>query len=90
MCLGVPGRIVETHMDRGTLMAAVDFGGVTKTVCLAYVPEAEEGQYVIIHAGFAITILDEAAAMASLDLFEEIGIVEALEEPIDSSKAAGS
>jgi len=71
-------------------MAAVDFGGVTKTVCLAYVPEAEEGQYVIIHAGFAITILDEAAAMASLDLFEEIGIVEALEEPIDSSKAAGS
>lgn len=76
-------------MDRGTLMAAVDFGGVTKTVCLAYVPEAEEGQYVIIHAGFAITILDEAAAMASLDLFEEIGIVEALEPAHDSTEAIG-
>ncbi len=59
-------------------MATVDFGGVTKDVCLAFAPEADVGQYVIIHAGFAITVLDEEAAHASLDLFEEIGIVEAI------------
>ncbi len=76
MCLGVPGRITQTHMDRGTPMATVDFGGVTKDVCLAFVPGSRVGDYVIIHAGFAITVLDEEAAHASLDLFEEIGIVD--------------
>ena len=76
MCLGVPGRIVDTHDDRGTPMATVDFGGVTTTVCLAYTPDAAIGDYVIIHAGFAISIVDEAAAQASLDLFEELGILE--------------
>jgi len=57
-------------------MATADFGGVTKTICLVYVPEASIGDYTIIHAGFAITVLDEEAAQASLDLFEEIGILE--------------
>ncbi|MGI9602418.1 MAG: HypC/HybG/HupF family hydrogenase formation chaperone [Acidimicrobiales bacterium] len=90
MCLGVPGLVVETHLDRGTPMATVDFGGVTKTVCLAYVPDAREGQYVIIHAGFAITVLDEAAAKVSLDLFEEIGIVEAVEQSDSPNEAVGS
>jgi len=78
VCLGVPGRIVDTHVEHGTPMATVDFGGVTKNVCLAYTPEATAGEYVIIHAGFAISLLDEEAAMASLDLFEEIGIVESV------------
>jgi hydrogenase expression/formation protein HypC len=57
-------------------MATVDFGGVTKTVCLAYTPDAAIGHYVIIHAGFAIGALDEEAALASLDLFQEMGVVE--------------
>lgn len=74
MCLGVPGRVIDTHDDRGTPMATVDFGGVTKTVCLAYTPDASIGDYTIIHAGFAIALVDEEAAQASLDLFEEIGI----------------
>lgn len=77
MCLGVPGRILNKYQDRGTAMATVDFGGVTKNVCLAYTPEAEVGDYTIIHAGVAITILDEAAALASLALFEEIGLFDA-------------
>lgn len=76
MCLGVPGRIIETYDDRGTPMATVDFGGVTKTVCLVYTPDASIGDYAIIHAGFAIAVLDETAAQQSLDLFEEIGIFE--------------
>lgn len=73
MCLGMPGKVIEVRDDRGTRMATVDFGGVTKSVCLAFVPEAEVGDYAIVHAGFAITRLDESAALESLKLFEELG-----------------
>ena len=76
MCLGVPARVVSTHEDRGTPMATVDFGGATKSVCLAFAPDADEGDYVIVHAGFAIAVLDQVAAEESLDLFEQMGIVE--------------
>jgi len=74
MCLGVPGRVLEVHDEHGIRMASVDFGGVTKSVCLAYLPDAEVGDYAIVHAGFAITRLDEAAAAASLRLFGELGL----------------
>lgn len=73
MCLGIPGRVTDVRDDRGVPMATVDFGGVTNDVCLVYVPEAEVGEYVIVHAGFAITVLDEAAAQESLRLFDEMG-----------------
>ena len=76
MCLGVPGRIVETHDDRGITMATVDFGGVTKPVCLAYTPEAGVGDYTIVHAGFAISVVDEAAAAEALALWKEMGQAE--------------
>ncbi|MFA9565956.1 MAG: HypC/HybG/HupF family hydrogenase formation chaperone [Acidimicrobiales bacterium] len=76
MCLGIPGRIIETHDDRGTPMATVDFGGARKTVCLAFAPDSEIGDWVIVHAGFAIATLDEAAAQESLELFAELGMVE--------------
>lgn len=73
MCLGVPGKVLELTDDRGTPMALVDFGGVTREVCLAYVPEAGLGEYVIVHAGMAIQVLDEQAAAETLRLFEELG-----------------
>lgn len=76
MCLGVPGRVTETHDDRGTPMATVDFGGVTKEICLAFTPEAVVGTHVIVHAGFAITELDEEAATATLDLWAEMGVTD--------------
>lgn len=76
MCLGVPGRVVEVHDDRGTQMATVDFGGVTRDICLAYVPEAQVDDWTIVHAGFAITLLDEAAARETLALMAEMGIVD--------------
>lgn len=76
MCLGIPGRIVEGRDDHGIRMATVDFGGVTKDICLAYVPEAAVGDYVIVHAGFAITRLDEARAIETLEFMSELGIVE--------------
>lgn len=76
MCLGVPGKVIEIRDERGTRMATVDFGGVTKDCCLAYVPEATVGEYTVIHAGFAITMLDEESALQTLKLFDEIGLLE--------------
>jgi hydrogenase expression/formation protein HypC len=57
-------------------MATVDFGGVTKDICLAYVPEVDVGDYTIVHAGFAITKLDEASARETLRLMGEMGIID--------------
>ena len=73
MCLGVPGRIESVHDDRGVPMATVDFGGVSKQVCLAYLPEAGVGDYAIVHAGFAISQLDEASAKESLRAWRAMG-----------------
>jgi len=72
VCLGVPGKVLTIRDDRGTAMATVDFGGATREVCLVYTPEAEVGEYVVVHAGFAIQVLDEAAALESLRLFAEM------------------
>lgn len=60
----------------GTRMARVDFGGVVKDVCLAYLPDAEVGEYVIVHVGFALQRLDEESARASLELFEQLGLLD--------------
>ncbi|MBW1601930.1 HypC/HybG/HupF family hydrogenase formation chaperone [Streptomyces sp. JJ66] len=76
MCLAVPGKVVGTSERDGTPMARVDFGGVVKDVCLAYVPDAEVGEYVIVHVGFALQRLDEESARASLALFEQLGLLE--------------
>lgn len=75
MCLGIPGRVIDIWDDSGTRMSCVDFGGTTKTVCLAYLPDIEVGEYAIVHAGFAITRLDEASANETLQMFAELGIL---------------
>lgn len=76
MCLGVPGRVLEVRQEQGTRMATVDFGGVTKKVCLAYVPDVDVGDYTIVHAGFAITKLDEASALETLRMFADLGLLD--------------
>jgi hydrogenase expression/formation protein HypC len=76
MCLGVPGKIVEIHEDNGLLMAKVDFGGITREACLSYVPEAQVGEYCIIHVGFAISLLSESDAMETLELLNQMGSIE--------------
>ena len=76
MCLGIPGRIIDIYEANGLRMGKVDFGGVTKEVCLAYVPEAKIGDYTVIHVGFALNILDEAEALETLDLLRQIGAVD--------------
>lgn len=76
MCLGVPGKIVETYEKGGLPMAKVDFGGIFREACLSYVPEARVGEYCIIHVGFAISILSEKDAMETLALLKEMGTFE--------------
>ena len=76
MCLGIPGKILEITQERGTRMAVADFGGVTKSICLAYLPEVGIGDWTIVHAGFAITQLDEDAALESLQMFRELGMID--------------
>ncbi len=76
MCLGVPGKITEIYEVGGMRMGKVDFGGIVKETCLAYVPEVEVGDYTIIHVGFAIRKLDEQAAQETLALFREIEMLE--------------
>lgn len=76
MCLGVPGQVRKIWEQDGTKMATVDFGGVEKEVCLAYVPELGVGDWTIVHVGFALTQLDEKSAKETLELFEQIGILE--------------
>ncbi len=76
MCLAIPGRVLEIDDSGFMRMAKVDFGGVVREVCLAYVPEAQVGDYVIVHTGFAISRVDEAEAQETLRLLGEIGLVE--------------
>lgn len=85
MCLGVPGRIVETFEKTGLRMARVDFGGVKREVCLDYVPEARVGDYCIVHVGFAISLLSEVEARETLALLEDIAALES--QPGPSSNA---
>ncbi len=73
MCLGVPGRIVEVVERDGLRMGRVDFDGVTREVCLAYVPDAKVGDYAIVHVGFALSVVDEAQARETLDILRAVG-----------------
>ncbi len=72
MCLGIPGRIIEVYEVNSLRMGKVDFGGVVREACLEYVPEAEVGDYTLIHVGFAISIVDEEDAQETLNLLKEV------------------
>ena len=73
MCLAIPGKIISISTDTPLFRSGrIDFSGVTKEVSLAYVPEANIDDYVIVHAGFAISIVDEQEAQASLQIFREL------------------
>jgi hydrogenase expression/formation protein HypC len=79
MCLGIPGEI-KSITDGVLRSGRVAFGGVVKEVCLAYVPEAEVGDFVIVHAGFAITRLDRERAERVFSYLEELGATSEREE----------
>ena len=82
MCLAIPGRLIEIITDSALPMGRIDYSGTIQTACLAYVPEAVPGQYVLVHAGFAISVVDEEEAQKTLALWDEI-VEEQLREGLD-------
>jgi hydrogenase expression/formation protein HypC len=76
MCLAIPGRVEQIYEQNGMRMGKVNFGGVVKDVCLAYLPEIVVGDYTIVHVGFAISRVDEASAQETLKSFREMGLLE--------------
>jgi hydrogenase expression/formation protein HypC len=76
MCLAIPGRVEEIYDSGAARMGKVNFGGIVKEVCLAYVPEITVGDYTIVHVGFALSRIDEASALQTLNTFADIGLLE--------------
>jgi len=76
MCLAVPGRVESIYEADHVRMGKVSFGGVRKEICLVYLPEIAVGEYCLVHVGFAISRIDEAAALETLRTFEELGMLE--------------
>ena len=82
MCLGVPGKVVEIHENAvGMTMGKVDFAGIVKEVCLAYVPDVQIGEYVIVHVGFAISKVEEEEAMEVFKFLKEMDELAELDIP---------
>jgi hydrogenase expression/formation protein HypC len=76
MCLAIPGKIIEKQERDGALLGRVDFGGVIREVHLDFVPEAEIGDYVVVHVGFALSRLNPEEAERTLQLLQELGALE--------------
>jgi hydrogenase expression/formation protein HypC len=89
MCLAVPGKILSTEGEHFARTARVSFGGIVKEVSLAYVPEANVGDYAIVHVGFAISLLDEEEALLTFGYLKQIGELAELESPSQQLPATG-
>jgi hydrogenase expression/formation protein HypC len=72
MCLGIPGKIISIYEEHGTKMAKVDFGGVSREVCIEVIPEAKPDDWTIVHAGFALNILSEDEALETLEILQQM------------------
>jgi hydrogenase expression/formation protein HypC len=89
MCLGIPGRIIDRSDDAGLPVGTVDFGGVRREVCLAYVAdEVAVGDYVVVHVGFAISKVDEEEAKRTFEVLREMSQLDELEWMADLADAA--
>jgi hydrogenase expression/formation protein HypC len=80
MCLGIPGKLLEIREQDSLPMGKVEFGGIVKEICLAYVPEAQVGDYVLVHVGFAISRIDEEEAREIFSYIEQIGELSELQD----------
>lgn len=72
MCLAVPGKVTEIFEESGLKMGTIDYAGTASKACLEYVPEIQVGQYTVVHAGFALSIIDEEEAMKSFEAWHEL------------------
>ena len=92
MCLGIPGKVlevVEAAGDDAMRMGKVEFGGISKDICLAYLPEVEVGDYVLVHVGFAISKIDEQEANEIFSYIEQIGELSDMSDPFDAPQTPG-
>lgn len=76
MCLAIPGKLIEKNDTGGTLVGKVAFGGVTRQASLDFLPEAEVGDYVLVHVGFAISKVDEEEARTTFEYMQQVGLLE--------------
>jgi hydrogenase expression/formation protein HypC len=83
MCLAIPGKVIEINSTVSPVMGKVSFSGIKKEICLELVPEVKIGEYVIVHVGFAISMMNEAEALETLKLIEQMG--NSLNKEIDPS-----
>lgn len=90
MCLGIPGKVLEIREQDSLPMGRVEFGGIVKEVCLAYVPETQVGDYVLVHVGFAISKVDEDEAREIFSYIEQIEQLGELQDTEPPLPAAGS
>ncbi len=92
MCLGIPGKILEIREHDSLPMGRVEFGGIVKDVCLAYVPETQVGDYVLVHVGFAISKVDEEEAreiFSYIEQIEQLGELQDTEPPQLAGRPSG-
>ena len=89
MCLGVPGKVIETFVEDDVAMGTVDFGGIRRKVSLSFAPEAKVGSFVVVHVGFAISTVDEREAERSYALLAEMGNLENVDLPAGSHLVPG-
>jgi hydrogenase expression/formation protein HypC len=73
MCLAIPGKVIEIYNENGIKMGKIDYSGTMSKACLEYLPEIQVGQYTLVHAGFALSILNEEEVKKSLDAWQELG-----------------
>lgn len=78
MCLGIPGKVVETYREHDVLMGKVEFGGIFKRVCLEHVPETQINDYVLVHVGFALSRIDEDEARRVFEFLETMNQLDEL------------
>jgi hydrogenase expression/formation protein HypC len=86
MCLAIPGKVIQVYEQGSLRMAKVQFGGIVRETCLAYLPDAGIGDYVLVHVGFAISRIDEAEARRTYELLAEMGELNELQDgPAEAS-----
>ena len=73
MCLAIPGKVAQIEVNDGTRSGRIIFGGIARRACLDFVPEVTEGDYVLVHVGFAISIVDKEEAERTYALLESMG-----------------
>jgi len=90
MCLAIPGKVVSIEEEHGVRMGSVQFGGVTQSVSLDFVPETAVGDYVMVHVGFAISRVDEEEARLTWQTLEEMGLLaQELPPGVEAESSAG-